>query len=100
MPTPIAMSASIAKYMAACSASIATAHICMQIYVMRYLGIKPWRESTQRLPTIPSIHMIENKATVQIACNGKLTRKTHQLNNASTTSVKDNKAAVHINYTG
>jgi len=76
MPTPIARSTSEAKYMAACSASMATAHICMLLYNMTYLGTKHWHESTQCLPTIRSILMIDNKATVQIAHNGKLTQKT------------------------
>ena len=79
MPTPIAMSTSEAEYMAACSASMATAHIRMLLYDMTYLGTKQWRESTQRLPTIPSILMIDNEATVQIARNGKLTRKTRHI---------------------
>ena len=77
MPTPIAMSTSEAEYMAACSASMATAHIRMLLYDMTYLGTKHWHESMQRLPTIPSILMINNKATVQIA--GKLTRKTRHI---------------------
>ncbi|KAI2495765.1 hypothetical protein MHU86_18740 [Fragilaria crotonensis] len=47
-------------------------------YDMLYLGTKQWRESTQRLPSIPAILMIDNEATVQIAKNGKLTRKTHR----------------------
>jgi hypothetical protein len=76
MPTPIAMSE---EYMTTCSASMATAHICMLLYDMTYLGTKQWRESTQHLPTIPSILMIDNKATVQIACNGKLTQKTRHI---------------------
>jgi hypothetical protein len=46
---------------------MATAHIRMLLYDMTYLGTKHWRESTQRLPTIPSILMIDNEATVQIA---------------------------------
>jgi hypothetical protein len=79
MPTPIAMLTSEAKYMAACSASMATAHICMLLYNMTYLRTKQLRESTQRLQTIPSILMIDNKATVQIARNGKLTRKTRHM---------------------
>jgi hypothetical protein len=62
MPTPIAMSTSEAKYMV-------TAHICVLFYNMTYLGTTQWHESMQRLPTIPSILMIENKATVQITCN-------------------------------
>ena len=74
MSLPIAMSTSKAKYMATCSAPLATAHICMLLYDMTYLGTKQWRESTQCLPTIPSILMIDNEATVQIARNGKLTR--------------------------
>ena len=77
MPTPIAMSTSEAKYMTTCSASMATAHICMLLYDTIYLGTKQWCESAQHLPTIPSILMIDNEATVQIvAKNDKLTRKT------------------------
>jgi hypothetical protein len=79
MPTPIAMSTSEAEYIAACSASMATAHIRMLLYDMTYLGTKQWRESTQPLPTIPSILMINNEATVQVARNGKLTRKTRHI---------------------
>jgi hypothetical protein len=75
MPTPVEMSTSEAKYMAACSATMATAHIGMLLlYNMTYLGTKQWRESTQRLPPIPSILMVDNEATVQVA--KKLTRKT------------------------
>ena len=37
MPRPIAMPTSEAKYMAACSASMATAHIWMLLYNMTYL---------------------------------------------------------------
>ena len=79
MPTPVAMSTSEAEYLAACSAAMATAHIRMLLYDMTYLGTKQWRESTQRLPTTPSILMIDNEATVQIAKNGKLTRKTRHI---------------------
>ena len=46
---------------------------------MTYLGTKQWRKPTQRLPTIPSILMIDNKAIVQIACNAKLTWKTRHI---------------------
>jgi hypothetical protein len=79
MPTPIAMSTSEAEYMAACSATMATAHIRMLLYDMMFLGTKQWRESTQRLPTTPTVLMIDNDATVQIAKNGKLTRKTRHI---------------------
>ena len=66
MPTPIARSTSEAKYMAAWSASsMAIAHICVLVYNVTYLGTTQWRESTQRLPTIPSIVMIDNKDTCQ-----------------------------------
>jgi hypothetical protein len=79
MPTLIAMSNSEAKYMAACSASMATAHICMLLYDMTYLGTKQWCKSTQRLPTIPSILGIDNIATVQSAHIGKFTWKTRHI---------------------
>ncbi|KAI2503718.1 Reverse transcriptase (RNA-dependent DNA polymerase) [Fragilaria crotonensis] len=77
MPTPVAMSTSEAEYMAACSATMATAHIRMLLYDMLYLGTKQWRESTQRLPTTPAILMIDNEATVQIAKNGHIERRFH-----------------------
>jgi hypothetical protein len=79
MPTPVAMSTSEAKYMVACSATMATAHIRMLLYDMLYLGTKQWRESSQHLPSIPAILMINNEATVQIAKNGKLTRKARHI---------------------
>jgi hypothetical protein len=77
MTTPIAMSTSETEYMTACSATMATSHIRMLLYNMTYLGTKQWREFTQRLPSIPSILIFDNGATVQIAKNGKPTRKTH-----------------------
>ena len=55
---------------------MATAHTCMLLYDMIYLGTKQWRESTQLLPTAPAILTIDNEATAQIAKNGKLTQKT------------------------
>jgi hypothetical protein len=80
MPTPpIAMSTSKAEYMAPCSASMASAHIHMLLYNMTYLGTKQWCESTQCLPAIPSILMIDNEATVQIVHNSKLSWKTRHI---------------------
>jgi hypothetical protein len=61
MPAPSAKSTSEAKYMAACSAAMATAHICMLLYDMTYLGTKQWRESSQCLLAILSILIIDNK---------------------------------------
>ena len=78
---------------------MATAHICMLLYDMTYLGTKQWRKSTQRLPTIPSTLMIDNEATVQIARNGKLTRKTCHIEQRFHYVRQGNKMA-HINYTG
>jgi hypothetical protein len=79
MPTPVAMSTSEAEYMAACSATMATADIQMLLYNMLYLGTKQWRESSLRLPSIPAILMIDNEATIQITKNGKLMCKTHHI---------------------
>jgi hypothetical protein len=79
MPTPVAMSTSEAEYMAACSATMAAAHIRMLLYDMLFLGTKQWRESIQRLTTTPTVLMVDNEATVQIAKNGKLTRKTRHI---------------------
>jgi hypothetical protein len=79
MPTPVAMSTSEAKYMAACSATMATSHIQMLLCNMLYLGTKQWRESSQQLPSIPVILMMDNEATVQIAQNDKLMCKTRHI---------------------
>jgi hypothetical protein len=79
MPTPVAMSTSEAEYMAACSATMSAAHIRMLLYDMMFLGTKQWRESLQHLPTTPIVLMVDNEATVQIAKNGKLTRKTRHI---------------------
>ena len=79
IPTPIAMSTSEAECMAACSATMATAHIRMLLHDMMFLGTKQWKQSIQSLPTTPTVHMFDNDATIQIAKNGKLTRKTHHI---------------------
>jgi hypothetical protein len=79
MPTPTSMSTSEAKFMTACSTSMANPHnICMLLNnTMTYLGIKQWHESSQPHPTTPSILMKDNnEAIVQIAQNGKLPFKT------------------------
>jgi hypothetical protein len=75
------MSTSDAEYMlAACSAaSMAAAHIRMILYGMMFLGTKQWKQSIQSLPTTPTVLMVNNNATVQIAKNGKLTRKTRHI---------------------
>ena len=51
----------------------------MMVYDMLYLGTKHWKEATQNLPTTPAIMMVDNEAAVQIAKNGKLTRKTRHV---------------------
>ena len=81
MPTPIAKSTSGAEYMAACSATMATAHIRMLLYdIMFLVGTKQWKQCIQNLPTTPTtVLMVDNDATVQIAKNGKLTRKTRHI---------------------
>jgi hypothetical protein len=58
---------------------MATAHIQMLLYNMLYLGTKQWQESSQCLPYIPAILMIDNEATFQIAKNGKITFKTRHI---------------------
>ncbi len=46
---------------------------------MLYLGTKQWHESSQSLPSIPTIVIIDNEANVQIAKNGKLTHKARHI---------------------
>ena len=79
LPTPVPMSTSEAEYLAACSATMSAAHIRMLLYDMMFLGTKQWRQSSQRLPTIPTVLMVDNAATIQIARNGRLTRKTRHI---------------------
>jgi hypothetical protein len=80
MPTPLAMSNHEAKYMAACSTSMANPHhICMLLFKMTHLGTKQWHESSQLHPTIPFILMKDNEAIIQIAQNGNLTCKTRHI---------------------
>jgi hypothetical protein len=52
MPTPVAMSTSEAKYMAACSATMVTAHNCMLLYDM--LANTPARHATLNTASILS----------------------------------------------
>jgi hypothetical protein len=69
---------------------------------MTYLRTKQWRKSTQRLPTIPSILLIDNKAIVQIVCNGKLTLKTRHIKQRFhyVRQGQQDGTTAHINYTG
>jgi hypothetical protein len=101
MSTPIAVSYSEAKYMTACSTSMANPdRICILVlYNMTHLGTKQWHESTQLHQTSPSFLIKDTEAIIQIAQNGNLTRKTLTSNNISTMFVKTNKM-VYINYTG
>jgi hypothetical protein len=71
-------------------------YIRMLLYDMLYLGTKQWRESSQCLPSIPAILMIDNEATVQIARMANTRTKLATTNDASTSSVKVNKTvAIH-----
>jgi hypothetical protein len=97
IPTPIAMSSSDAKYLAACSTSMANPHhICMLLYNMTYLGTQQWHESTQCLPPIASFLMKDNEAIVQIACtNGKLTCKACHIKRHSHYVLQDQQDSIH-----
>jgi hypothetical protein len=45
------------------------------LYDMLYLCTREWKRAVQSLPTTPAILMVDNEATVQIARNGRLTRR-------------------------
>ena len=75
VPTPVAMSTAEAEYMGACCGAMAAAHIRMLIYDMMHLGSKSWKQASQSLAETPNLLMIDNEAAVQMARNGKLSRK-------------------------
>jgi hypothetical protein len=55
------------------------AHIRMIIYDLLYLGTPEWKQHTQILAQMPTVLMTDNAATVQIAKNGRLKRKTRHI---------------------
>ena len=79
LPVPVAMSTSEAEYLGACSGAMAVAHLRMLLYDMMHLGTDRWSEIDQKLPQVPVIIMVDNEATVKIARNGRLTRKTRHV---------------------
>jgi hypothetical protein len=46
---------------------------------MLYLGTKDWKMAMQSLPSNPAILMVDNEAAVQMAKNGRMTRKTRHI---------------------
>jgi hypothetical protein len=79
VPVPVAQSSSEAEYLSACCGSMAAAHIRMILYDILHLGTKQWHQHAQNLDHTPIILMTDNAATVQIAKNGRLTRKTRHI---------------------
>ena len=79
VPTPVAQSSSEAEYLGACCGSMAAAHIRMILYDLLYLGSKDWMQHEQKLSKTPILLMTDNTATVQMAKNGRLTRKTRHI---------------------
>lgn len=79
VPTPIAQSSSEAEYLGACCGAMAAAHIRMILYDLLHLGTKHWHQHEQKLAKTPILLMTDNTATVQMAKNGKLTRKTRHI---------------------
>lgn len=79
LPTPVAMSSAESEYLAACNGAMAIAHLRMLLYDVLYLGSKEWSMAIQKLTTTPSILMVDNEAAVQMAKNGKMTRKTRHI---------------------
>ena len=79
MPSPVAMSSAESEYLSACNGAMAVAHIRMLVYDMLYLGTKDWKMAMQSLPSNPAILMVDNEAAVQMAKNGRMTRKTRHI---------------------
>lgn len=79
VPTPVAQSSCEAEYLGACLGAMATAHVRMIIYDLEFLGTPQWQQHEQLLPKTPALLMTDNSATVQMAKNGRLTRKTRHI---------------------
>jgi hypothetical protein len=79
VPVPVAQSSAEAEYLGACCGAMAAAHIRMIIYDLLYLGTPEWKQHSQILSQTPTVLMTDNAATVQIAKNGRLTRKTRHI---------------------
>jgi hypothetical protein len=79
VPTPIAQSSSEAEYLGACCGAMAGAHIRMILNDLLHLGTTNWHRHEQNLAKTPILLMTDNTATVQMAKNGKLTRKTRHV---------------------
>jgi hypothetical protein len=79
VPVPVAQSSAEAEYLGACCGAMAAAHIRMIIYDLLYLGTPEWQQHSQILSQTPTVLMTDNAATVQIAKNGRLTRKTRHI---------------------
>jgi hypothetical protein len=73
--------------MAACSASMATAHICMLLYNMTYLGTKHWHESTQQFQASHLSSLLIMKPLYRLPALENQPGRHVALNNASTMSV-------------
>jgi hypothetical protein len=79
VPTPVAQSSSEAEYLGACCGAMAAAHIRMILYDLLHLGTNKWHQHEQNLSRTPILLMTDNTATVQMAKNGRLTRKTRHI---------------------
>lgn len=58
---------------------MAAAHIRMILYDILYLGSDEWIQHEQKLSKTPILLMTDNTAAVQMARNGRLTRKTRHI---------------------
>ena len=76
---PIAMSSCEAEVMASCSGCMASAHLHMLLYDMKYLGTKTYDKSQLALPNPPTIIMVDNEAAVKMSINDKLTKHTRHI---------------------
>ena len=76
---PVAMSSCEAEVMAACSGSMAAAHLHMLLYDMKYLGTKRYNNSQLALPNPPTVVMVDNEAACKMSLNDKLTKHTRHI---------------------
>ena len=79
LQTPVAMSSCEAEVMAACSGSMAAAHLHMLLYDMKYLGTKRYNNSQLALPNPPTVVMVDNEAACKMSLNDKLTTHTRHI---------------------
>ena len=78
MPVPVALSSAEAEYMGACNCGAMICHFRDLLYDLEYLGSNEY-DNDGLYGTTPSILLVDNQATVQMAKNYRVTAKNRHI---------------------